>query len=146
MTSRGFVASRALRRRHVLGAGALFVASGALAACSAASAPAPAARGPASIRLSIWGDVPDLDVYTNIIDDFQQVNPTIKVGGEQYGTAGTNYYEKLQTLFAADEAPDVNYLQGWIWQPYALNGLLLPLDSLLSKDKALTGLSRAASR
>jgi multiple sugar transport system substrate-binding protein len=88
-------------------------------------------------RLSVWADVQDWDVYTAIITDFQQAHPAIKVEGEQYTGPGVSYYDKMQTLFAAGEAADVNYVQGWIWQPYALQGLLLPLDPFLGRDRAM---------
>jgi len=92
---------------------------------------------PANIRLSVWADVQDLTVYTAMIGDFQSAHPTIKVEGEQYIGAGVNYYDKMQTLYAAGEAADVNYFQGWFWQPYVSQGLLLALDPLLSKDKPM---------
>jgi multiple sugar transport system substrate-binding protein len=76
-------------------------------------------------------------VYTAIINDFKAAQPAISVTGEQYTGQGVNYYDKMQTLFAAGEAADVNYIQGWIWQPYALQNMLLPLDSLLGKDRPM---------
>ncbi len=117
---------------------------GLLAACTRSAggtaqsgAPPSVGASPASLRLSVWADVQDWDVYSAMIDDFQQAHSSIKVVGEQYKGQGVNYYEKMQTLFAADEAADVNYFQGWIWQPYALKGLLLALDLLLARDKGM---------
>jgi multiple sugar transport system substrate-binding protein len=128
-------------RRRYLAAGAALAGSGVAAACGGAGGgeprPSGQASGPASIRLSVWADVQDWDVYTAIIDDFKAAQPAITVTGEQYTGQGVNYYDKMQTLFAAGEAADVNYIQGWIWQPYALQNLLLPLDSLLGKDRQM---------
>jgi multiple sugar transport system substrate-binding protein len=128
-------------RRRYLVAGAALAGSGVAAACGGAGGgeprPSGQASGPASIRLSVWADVQDWDVYTAIIDDFKAAQPAITVTGEQYTGQGVNYYDKMQTLFAAGEAADVNYIQGWIWQPYALQNLLLPLDSLLGKDRQM---------
>jgi multiple sugar transport system substrate-binding protein len=141
MSASGFAAARhgQTRRRAFAGLGATAVAALA-AACSAEDTRQPAqapAAAPAQLRLSVWTDVQDWDVYSAMIGDFQQAHPSIAVEGEQYKGPGVNYYEKMQTLFAADEAADVNYFQGWIWQPYSLKGLLLPLDALMGKDKAM---------
>ncbi len=131
---------RRARRGLLAGSVTAVAGAGLLAACGAdgtggSGQPAEKSASPAELRLSIWADVQDLDVYTSMINELQRAHPSIKVSGEQY--ASGQHYEKLKTLFAADEAPDVNYFQGWFWQPYALQGLLLPLDGLLSKDKAL---------
>jgi multiple sugar transport system substrate-binding protein len=115
--------------------------AGAEAACgvgdSAGSGQGQPSAAPAAIRLSVWADVQDWDVYSAIIKDFQEAHPNVQVAGEQYTGAGVNYYDKMQTLFASGDAADVNYIQGWIWQPYALQDLLLPLDTLIGKDKAM---------
>jgi multiple sugar transport system substrate-binding protein len=50
---------------------------------------------------------------------------------EQY--AG-GYYEKIQANFAGNDAADVLYYQGWIWQAYAENEVLIPLDDYVSAD------------
>jgi multiple sugar transport system substrate-binding protein len=130
------------RRRLLLSSG---LAGGALlAACATPGTTAPGGQAPpgggaapAQLRLSIWADVQDWDVYSALITDLQAARPNLTVSGEQYTGQGVNYYDKLQTLFAAGDAPDVAYVQGWIWQPYALQGLLLPLDNALSKDRAV---------
>jgi multiple sugar transport system substrate-binding protein len=96
---------------------------------------APDERGPVEIRLSVWGDVPDKDIYWNMADDFHAQQQKARVAPEQY--LGQSYYEKLQTLLAGGQAPDVMYFQGWIWQPYVLQGVLLALDSYLSRDKSM---------
>ncbi|HEX2185755.1 MAG TPA: extracellular solute-binding protein, partial [Chloroflexota bacterium] len=135
----------ATRRRRLLalaGVVTTATATGPFAACTPGSTGGAGqggqpAAGPANLRLSVWADVQDWDVYTAIITDFQQAHPAIKVEGEQYTGPGVSYYDKMQTLFAAGEAADVNYVQGWIWQPYALQGLLLPLDPFLGRDRAM---------
>ena len=133
------VLPRARSRRQLGASAAALAAAGLLPACGGAgdTAQSPKSAAPASLRLSVWADVQDWDVYTHIMNDFQQAQPAIKVTGEQYTGAGVNYYDKMQTLFASGEAADVNYFQGWFWQPYGIQSLLLPLDSLLGKDKAL---------
>jgi len=129
------------RRQFLAGAAAL-AAAGVLPACASAGGAGGAgdtskSAAPASLPLTVWPDVPDLDVYTNIASDFQKERPNVTVTPEQYSGGGASYYEKVQTLFASGEAADVNYFQGWIWQPYAPQGLLLALDQFLAKDKAV---------
>jgi len=133
-----FSTHTAVTRRRLV-AGSAIGAAGILARCGSSEAGQPRTTGaaPAEIRLSIWADVQDWDVYGAMIDDFQKAHPNIRVNGEQYKGAGVNYYEKMQTLYVGDDAADVNYFQGWYWQPYSMKNLLLPLDSLMGKDKAM---------
>src|SRR5689334_5035090 len=49
-----------------------------------AAAAAPAAAGAASIKLSVWPDVADLQIANQTIDGFQKKNPNIKVSPEQW--------------------------------------------------------------
>lgn len=127
-------------RRRLMRLSAAMAGVGLLAACGGpAAGPRESRPGatPAEIRLSVWADVQDWDVYTAMIADFQQAHAGIRVTGEQYREPGIGYYTKMETLFAANEGADVNYFQGWIWQPWAGKNLLLALDSLLAKDRAM---------
>jgi multiple sugar transport system substrate-binding protein len=142
MAGRAFSTSHRRTRRQQIANGVALAGSGLLSACSTRSGGSAAQSGqqsaaPATLRLSVWADVQDWDVYTNIINDFQKERASITVTGEQYTGQGVSYYDKMQTLFAADDAADVNYFQGWFWQPYALQGLLLALDPLLAKERAM---------
>src|SRR3954452_25130705 len=93
-------AHTAATRRGLL-AGSAPAVVGLLARCGSPepAQPSTASAAPAEIRLSVWADVQDWDVYSAIIDDFQKAHPNVKVAGEQYkGTAsapgGNYYYEK----------------------------------------------------
>lgn len=125
-----------ISRRDFLRAGAMTAAGATLAACAPqAAAPAqpaapaeaeqPAAEAPAAapaaadavqLRLSVWADVQDADVYTKLTAAFTEANPKIAVAIEQY--AG-GYYEKIQANFAGGDSADMLYYQGWMWLPYA---------------------------
>src|SRR5262245_30391988 len=98
--------ARPAATRRGLVAGSALAAAGVLARCGSpeAAQPSTTSAAPAEIRLSVWADVQDWDVYSAMIDDFQQAHPNVKVQGEQYkGTAsapgGNYYYEKMQTLY-----------------------------------------------
>src|SRR5205809_3758822 len=79
-----------------------------------------------TIKLSVWPDVQDLSVYTKIIKDFEAKHNEIHVVPEQWTG---DYYAKLQTTMAAGTVPDIVYVQGWEWQPYAIAGTLRPMDA-----------------
>ncbi len=75
----------------------------------------------------------DLGVYQAIVKDFEATQPEIKVVTEQWTG---DYYAKMQTLMAAGTVPDIVYVQGWEWQPYAIAGALRPMDDFIKRDKA----------
>src|SRR5688500_1318952 len=78
--------SASATRRRILAAGATLTGTGLVAACGGAgggeSPPSGKTAGPASIRLSVWSDVQDWDVYTAILNDFKAAQPAITVTGE----------------------------------------------------------------
>jgi multiple sugar transport system substrate-binding protein len=125
-------------------------ASAALAACAAPAAPAPAAPassagepaptsapaagGEANIRVLVCCATPaEEPLRTKFNTDFEAANPGVKVTQEA-PPPGQNYFEKLQTLLAANQMPDVfDMWEGYV-QPYAANGALMPIDDLLAGD------------
>jgi multiple sugar transport system substrate-binding protein len=125
-----------LSRRTFLKAGAFAVGGAVLAACAAPGA-APAAQGgqPAAaaktLRLSAWGDVQDADVYNAMLKAWQAKQSNYTATVEQYPGG---YYEKIQANFAAGTPADVLYYQGWIWQAYADDKVIVPLDDYIQKD------------
>lgn len=125
----------------------------ALSACGAATPAAPAASGenkpeaaptaaPAAaesgtIRVLVCCATPaEEPLRTKYNTDFEAANPGIKVNHELL-PAGQNYFEKLQTLLAANTMPDVfDMWEGYV-QPYAANGALLALDDLIKVDSKI---------
>jgi multiple sugar transport system substrate-binding protein len=123
-------------------------AGAALAACGAAPAAAPAESGGAaepaptaapaaatgSIRVLVCCATPAEEPLRNKYNaDFEAAYSGIKVIAEA-PPAGMNYFEKLQTLLAANDMPDVfDMWEGYV-QPYAANGALLALDDLVKTD------------
>lgn len=133
MDKNGFSRRDFLRLSSVAAAGAL------LAAC----VPAPAAdtggaetQEVVDIRTTIWGDINDKQIWGSIADDFNASQGKIRVTPEQYveqeGTG--SYYDKIKVGVAAGTAPDVWYMQGFLWGPYADNNLILPIDDLIERD------------
>ena len=135
-----------LSRRTFLKAGAVSLAGVALAACAAPAAPAAVpATAPATesggssapaaetvaLRLSAWADVQDAVVYENIVNAYSEKVENIDVSVEQYPGG---YYEKIQANFAANDSADVLYIQGWMWQAFAENDVLVDLTSYIAND------------
>lgn len=146
------------RRRMLTGMGVLagtsvIVACGATpapVASGATTAPAAATQAPAAatpvqeivgrpapegvaktIRLSVWGDITDMQIYSSIADDFHKEQGEIGVELEQW--IGS-YYEKMQTQIAGGVEPDLIYVQGWRWQPFAERNVIRSFDEFIASD------------
>jgi multiple sugar transport system substrate-binding protein len=103
----------------------------ALAPIATVEVSGPAAANAKQLRLSVWGDVQDADVYKHIAEAWHKQQDTYRVSLEQYPGG---YYEKMQANFAGGTPADVLYMQGWLWQGYAESNVLAPLDDYISKD------------
>lgn len=102
--------------------------------------PNPNAKPPApevvKLRSTIWGDVNDKQIWDGIAADFNAAQDNIKLTTEQYveQEGSGSYYDKIKVGIAAGTAPDVWYMQGFLWGPYADNKLVRPLDDLIERD------------
>ena len=129
---------RGLFRQATLGS---TVASTALAtACSPAdiSLPfSPTAIPPVTIKMQVWDDIQDKDVYDAIAADYTAANPNVKVANDHQvnGNGNPGYYDKFQSGVASGNPPDLAYFQGWQWQSYAVSGALQELDDRAARDK-----------
>jgi multiple sugar transport system substrate-binding protein len=142
---------RTISRRRLLKLAGLGGAGLALAACAPAAAPAapaapaasgeqpapttaPAAAGATNLRVLVCCATPaEEPLRVKFNTDFQAANPGVTVAQEA-PPAGQNYFEKLQTLLAANQMPDVfDMWEGYV-QPYAANGALMALDDLINTD------------
>jgi ABC-type glycerol-3-phosphate transport system substrate-binding protein len=113
-----------------------------LAACQTSSTPAPpgtpAAAAPAStqagatstrsgsITWSFWGDPNELPPNDEVIQAFNQQYPNIEI--KKFHEPFASYFDKIQTMFAGDSAPDVLFLNNV--PSYAAKNVLEPVDSL----------------
>jgi multiple sugar transport system substrate-binding protein len=130
-----------LSRRAFLQISAAAMGGAVLAACTPAVTPGGETAGGAAqpvaagveMRLSAWADVQDAVVYENIVNAWHEQQSNYKVTVEQYPGG---YYEKIQANFAAGDPADVLYYQGWSWQSYAENKVIVPLDDYIQKDSA----------
>jgi multiple sugar transport system substrate-binding protein len=113
-------------------------AGGALTACGVArQAPGGggSAREPVTIEWFNAGEGPD-EGRNRVVALFREkhphVIPVISLGG---ANNNDGYRAKLRTLIASDTAPDVFYLEWFVYPPYVVAGSLAELDSLARRDK-----------
>ncbi|HEU5315800.1 MAG TPA: sugar ABC transporter substrate-binding protein [Chloroflexota bacterium] len=81
------------------------------------------------------GDAPD-EGRNRLIAQFREKHPNV-VPQVSLGGANNNegYRAKLKTLIASDTAPDVFYLEWFIYPPYVVQGALADIDTLAKRDK-----------
>lgn len=86
------------------------------------------------LRFMIWGSPDEIRVVQGFVDEFRVVHPEIEVVIEAAPAFG--YEEKLKILFLGGNAPDVMYLDQDDLAAFADAGWLLPMTSLLERDRA----------
>jgi multiple sugar transport system substrate-binding protein len=130
--------------RHVGLVGVAFLALFLAVACGGggeapggAAPTGPAAAGtaevaPASIKWGVWGGADETKLYEQARDAFQERYPQIKI--EIVQTAGfIDFIQKLNTLAAGNQSPDV-IMMGGEWVPvFAEQGVFQPLDPFIEK-------------
>ncbi|MFN8457812.1 MAG: sugar ABC transporter substrate-binding protein [Anaerolineae bacterium] len=89
----------------------------------------------AEITYMMWGDPAELKVWQQIADEFQAAHPNIKVKTEV--SDWDSYWNKLQTLFAANTPPDVFAMDAPLYPDWASRGVLLKLDPYLEATPGL---------
>ncbi len=132
-TAREQVSRRDFLRVSALTGGLVLAAACAPPTAGEAGEAADAGMEPVDLRLSAWADVQDAVVYENMANAFMEANEGINVTVEQYPGG---YYQKIQANFAGNTAADILYYQGWIFQSYAENGVLAPLDDYIAASDA----------
>jgi multiple sugar transport system substrate-binding protein len=103
---------------------------------TAASAPAPttapaaANTQAATITWSFWGDPNELPPNDEVIAAFNAKYPNIQI--KTFHEPWASYFDKIQTMFAGDSAPDVLFLTNIA--SYASKGVLAPLNDLAKQS------------
>jgi multiple sugar transport system substrate-binding protein len=143
---------KAYRSPMWLGLGLVLVATLLLSAC-APTAPAPAAppsapaaeaptaapaaaeTGKTRIRGTVWLGDAELDALGKLTEEYQKTHPDVDVewinivGGGPYGR------DKLQTMIAGGDAPDLMMLNTGQFEQLASRGALRPLNDLIDAEK-----------
>jgi multiple sugar transport system substrate-binding protein len=87
-----------------------------------------------TLRCTYWGDTSEIAIINNSVERFRKENPGIEVKLERL-PAGDPYTEKILTEIAGGNPPDVMFCNAERFYEYAVKGILLPLNSYVTRDK-----------
>jgi len=99
-------------------------------AAAATTAPGASTNASASITWSFWGDPNELPPNDEVIQAFNQKYPNIEI--KKFHEPFASYFDKIQTMFAGDSAPDVLFLNNI--PSYASKNVLEQVDSLAQQS------------
>lgn len=99
---------------------------------TAASSSKTPSKGTVTINFVGQGNASEKANFTDVVNSFEKQNPNIKVKLTMIPPA--QYSQKLDTLIASNNTPDVFYAGGSDFYNYALNGVLLDIQPYLNKD------------
>lgn len=97
------------------------------------TAAAPAAEGQTTLRLAWWGNEPRHDMYNELADMYEELNPDIKIEREFAGW--DPYWEKLATQVAGGNAPDIIHSHPNYLYDYGNRGALMDLTPLVESGQ-----------
>ncbi len=80
-----------------------------------------------------WDQTRIDNVAMPVIEEFEKQHPNIKIEFENVGK-GSEYIQKLQTMFAGGTAPDVFYPNTPTAYAFAVKGAMLPVNDYLKRD------------
>jgi multiple sugar transport system substrate-binding protein len=103
-----------------------------LAGCAGTPAETASSDEPVTLRLVWWGNDVRAAATADAVAAFQKEYPYITVETEALPYDG--YHDKLSTQIAANDAPDVQQLQGEFMAQYGEQGALLPLTEVNLDD------------
>ena len=122
-----FLRTRSPRRRRIATAFLLATCLSIPAACGSDSGQGDSGE-PVTLRLSTWGNDSRLDLTEKAVAAFTAANPTIKVKVEN--SEWTAYWDKLATMTAGRNAPDVIQMDESYIAAYGSRNALLDLDKV----------------
>lgn len=110
----------------------VFLVIGILSGCSSSSTDSSeeSVDEKVTITFSFWGDPKQVEDTERILKKFEEKYPDINV--DTWHAPWDNYFEKIQTRWAANESPDVMFLTDI--PNYASKGVLKPLDDEIEED------------
>ena len=93
----------------------------------------PAFAAPLTIQYAFWGNPTSIGVEKDIIDEFERTHPNIKVS--PVAIAYGDYHQKLLTMLAGGQAPDVMRIDSFFFSDFMRSKALLDISRLLKRDK-----------
>lgn len=92
------------------------------------------AQDPNTITFSTWGSPEEMAILRPLVAEFQQQHPDIRVNLLH---VPDKYFQKLQSLIAANLAPDVIFVNNINFPLYASNEAFLDLEPYLAQSRSL---------
>lgn len=86
------------------------------------------------VSIAFWGGVNEVVLMERILRKFEEMNPDIRVKRIHIAS---DYNPKLQTMMAANRAPDVFYVLSQDCKDYMHKGALMDLSPHLAKSKVI---------
>jgi multiple sugar transport system substrate-binding protein len=93
-----------------------------------------AAAPPTVINFVGWGGPEEHTVITNVLADFERLNPDLHVKYTQIPGGGYDYFNKVRLMIVANIAPDVYYVPDGNFGELASRNVLLNLDPYVEKS------------
>ncbi|MDR6868173.1 multiple sugar transport system substrate-binding protein [Microbacterium resistens] len=91
------------------------------------------AGGDRTITFMGWGSPQEVDVFKDMIGQFEDENPGVKV--DYISVPATDFATKLQTMIASKKVPDVFYLAPENVMPYADSGIIADLSGFVADNE-----------
>lgn len=91
------------------------------------------AAAQSTVEFATWGGTEDLDIYEQLIEQFEAENPDVIVDLIHIPSAG-DYEQNLATLIAAGAAPDVFFINNISLPGFAAQGAFLPLEQFATPE------------
>ncbi len=91
------------------------------------------AQARTTIKYAFWGNPDAIGVEKDIIEEFEALNPGIKV--EPVVSGYGDYHTKLLTMIAGGAAPDVMRVDSYYFSDFIKVGALRGIDDLVARDK-----------
>jgi multiple sugar transport system substrate-binding protein len=85
------------------------------------------------IQYAFWGNPTAIGVEKDIIEEFEKVNPDIKVNPIAVGY--TDYHQKILTLIAGGQAPDVMRIDSYFFADFMASNAFKDIGKLIKRDK-----------
>lgn len=86
-----------------------------------------------TVEFATWGGTEDLDIYEELINEFEAANPDVIVELIHIPSAG-DYEQNLATLIAAGAAPDVFFINNISLPGFAAQGAFMPLERFATEE------------
>ena len=84
------------------------------------------------ITYMMWGSPEELAVWQKIVDEYQAANPNVTINVDV--SDWTSYWDKLKTLMAGGNPPDVFAMDAPLYPDWQSRGVLLNLQPYIDKD------------